>query len=271
MSTIDHKSNIVEPHYVDGGHLGDGKGSGKIIVAGDAHANTEAILKFFSIAKKEDAQAIIQLGDLGVGYRIEDDKCVLLALIEEIAAMANIPFFFIDGNHDNHDLLDSLDRDQWGVARISNHVYHLGRGSLCSIAGFNFLALGGAHSVDRGIEGRMFWEHEKPTAAEFTRTIERGQHIVEDLIFLSHDAPANPVVEGGHHWLRSTWGDYAADQSIDNQKALSLVVREVRPTVAFHGHLHRPYRSNVDGTPVIGLNQESDPNSIFVLDSAALQ
>ena len=102
---------------------------------------------------------------------------------------------FIDGNHENHDLLSLLPiEEKWGgkVGRVSEKIYHLRRGEIYDIDGHKILAMGGAESIDkvgRSI-GVDWWPEEVPSWADTDRclqNIEKHGNAVDYVI--THTCP----------------------------------------------------------------------------------
>ena len=57
---------------------------------------------------------------------------------------------FVDGNHENHELLASLPVEKWHgglVHRVSGSILHLMRGQVFDLDGLSVFAMGGAASV----------------------------------------------------------------------------------------------------------------------------
>lgn len=78
---------------------------------------------------------------------------------------------FIDGNHENFDMLDALPTEAWHggrIHRISDSILHLMRGELFEIGGRTFFTLGGAESHDKPyrIPGVSWWPQELPSDEE---------------------------------------------------------------------------------------------------------
>ena len=94
-------------------------------------------------------------------------------LAEELSYYTNLPFtvLFVDGNHENFDLINSYPVEEWKggkVHRIMPNIIHLMRGQVFEIEGRKFFTFGGATSIDRcfRIEGRSWWREELPTVKE---------------------------------------------------------------------------------------------------------
>lgn len=78
---------------------------------------------------------------------------------------------WIDGNHENFDLLKEYPVEEWKggrVQRITENIIHLCRGSVFDIDGIKFFAFGGAESHDKQYrkQGVSYWEDELPSEEE---------------------------------------------------------------------------------------------------------
>ena len=83
---------------------------------------------------------------------------------------------FIDGNHENFDLLNAYPVEEWKggkIHRIRPNIIHLMRGQVFVIEGKKIFTFGGASSVDREMrtEGVSWWAAEVPDYAEFDEGI----------------------------------------------------------------------------------------------------
>jgi DNA repair exonuclease SbcCD nuclease subunit len=124
-----------------------------IYITGDTHGN---FLRFGSryfpaarIMSREDY--VIVCGDFGIWDESKEHGYWLDWLDRK-------PFttLFIDGNHENFDLLDRYPTTQWnggGVHQIREHILHLMRGQVFEIDGITFFTMGGAasHDISAGI------------------------------------------------------------------------------------------------------------------------
>lgn len=78
---------------------------------------------------------------------------------------------FVDGNHENHDLLASFPVTQWNGGKvhvISDSIIHLMRGQVYDIDGHTLFTMGGASSHDKQYRkaGISWWEAELPSPLE---------------------------------------------------------------------------------------------------------
>lgn len=109
-----------------------------------------------------------------------------------------VTLLFIDGNHENHDMLNDMDvinKFDGKVHKINSHIYHLMRGEVYNIEGKTIFCMGGAKSVDREyrVNGKTWWSDELPSQQEYNNAYEniyKTNHI--DYI-ITHTAPSSLV------------------------------------------------------------------------------
>ncbi|MDE6005227.1 MAG: metallophosphoesterase [Oscillospiraceae bacterium] len=102
---------------------------------------------------------------------------------------------FIDGNHENFDMLESYPLTEWNktqVHQITKHIIHLCRGSVFELEGKRFFAFGGAESHDKKFrkKGISFWEQEMPNSQEMQhgrKTLEKFNWQTD--IVITHSLP----------------------------------------------------------------------------------
>ena len=107
----------------------------------------------------------------------------------------NFTTLFIDGNHENHDLLDKYPVEEWNggkIHRISDRVIHLMRGQVFDIDGIKFFTMGGAESTDKQYrkEGESWWAREMPSDEEYEEALRNLKKVNFEVdIVLTHCAP----------------------------------------------------------------------------------
>jgi predicted MPP superfamily phosphohydrolase len=119
-----------------------------IYVTGDCHAkysklNTTNFPAQYNLSKND---YVIVCGDFGYWDESKEQKYWLKWLDSK-------PFttLFIDGNHENFDLLNRLPIQEWNggrVHQVSNSVYHLMRGQVFNLDNHSIFTFGGAKSHD---------------------------------------------------------------------------------------------------------------------------
>ena len=127
---------------------------------GDIHGNLFEIIDFinrFNLGKNDN---IIILGDCGIAWR--EDKKDLAQNIKLWNECGNgVKLYFIDGNHENFNILNSLPIEN-NMGKIADNIYHLRRGQVYEFENKKILVCGGADSIDkyRRIENFTWWKEE---------------------------------------------------------------------------------------------------------------
>lgn len=142
-----------------------------IYLTGDTHG--EINLKKLSnknflegkLLTKEDY--VIVLGDFGLLWRKDETFEYWLKFLNE----RNFKVLFVDGNHENFNLLNEYPTELWNggkIHKISENIYHLMRGQVFTIDNLKFFTFGGASSIDvlERKENIDWWKEELPSYSE---------------------------------------------------------------------------------------------------------
>ena len=227
-----------------------------IYVTGDTHGDFSRFSsKRFPQAKamtREDA--VIICGDFGGVFAGTSAERSWLDWLEEK------PFttLFVDGNHENFEMLNALPVHTWNGGRVHcvrPHVIHLMRGQVFEISGLTFFAMGGAasHDIQDGIldpeapgfereywfkrrtrqmfrvKGVSWWPEELPSDAEYEEAVKNLERVNWQVdCVLTHCAPTS---------IQAKLDDgYTPDRLTD---FLQTVNRLCRFQHWFLGHYHR--------------------------------
>ena len=209
----------------------------KFFVTGDTHGSWD-IKKLYRTGRTIMNQLtpndyLIICGDFGGVWDGSKDDIKLL----DWYARQPYTTLFVDGNHENHTMLNEYSVEEWcggKIHRIRSNLIHLMRGQYYTIDGKTFLTMGGAISTDKGLrtENVDWWAAEMPNAEEIAtlrQTMEDHNYTVDYII--THCAPTtvlpalNPYFE---------------------QDEMTNLLDEVYYSMDFkywyfgHYHLHRP-------------------------------
>ena len=138
-----------------------------------------------------DIDYVIIVGDFGGVW----DGADYDAYVQKAYNKRNFTTLFIDGNHENHDLLDKHPVEEWHggkVNKISDRIIHLMRGQVYTIDGIRFFAMGGAESTDKKYrkEGESWWAREMPSDEEYDEALKNlGKVNFKVDVVLTHCAP----------------------------------------------------------------------------------
>lgn len=171
-----------------------------IFITGDCHGDFRKFsAQSFAAGRKLDkSDYVIVCGDFGgIWDRSAEEEYWLKWLADK-----NFTLLWVDGNHENYDLLKEYPVARWkggAVQYIRPNLIHLMRGQLYTIEGMTFFAFGGARSHDiidgilepddpmlrlkrKALEGAgacyrinhvSWWEEEMPSGAEMELGRER--------------------------------------------------------------------------------------------------
>lgn len=228
-----------------------------IYITGDTHGEftrfRPALFPPQTHLSKEDY--VIICGDFGgVWDRSPEDEYWLNWLEKK-----SFTTLFLDGNHENFDLLSSFPTQEWNgglVQHIRPSVIHLMRGQIYHLQGLSFFVMGGARSHDitggilepddphfrskhrrlllqgipHRINHRTWWREELPSQAEYQTalaSLDRVNWTVDCI--LTHCCPSSLQQELFN-------GRYPADPLTD---FLDEVARRCRFKSWFFGHYHQ--------------------------------
>ena len=237
--------------------------TGSVLFAGDWHGSLGQAEEAVRYAARRDVRTVFQLGDFGIW---EGDRRFLDGL-DSLLHRFGVRLFFIDGNHENFQLLYQRPLRGDGTRHIRQYITHVSRGTRLDWDGVRVLALGGAPSIDVKFRepGVSWWPEETITVAEAQAAISGGE---ADLM-LCHDSPAtapNPITDdpAGQAMAERYFGAEALQNCRNHRELLAEVTDAVKPRLLLHGHYHR-YMDNrfqhSDGTKAraIGLTEGRGP------------
>lgn len=209
--------------------------TGRIFITGDKHGTFTPL---FGLAEKNElleSDILIIAGD--AGYVWKDDYKYTVESLEQVFPGT---VAFIDGNHENHAVLNRTEISLWNggrVHRMSDRVYHLMRGEIYNIYSSTFFTFGGARSVDkdRREEGVSWWKEEEPTEAE----LEYGRnqlykHIGEIDYIITHETPL--FARAHINRSKPIDGDYILPAELDEWYKAAKTSPKLKKW--YFGHMH---------------------------------
>lgn len=182
--------------------------TGKIYITGDKHGSflpIEGVVRHNDITEDD---VLIIAGD--AGYVWDDNYPYRVNTLSQTFPGT---IAFIDGNHENFDILDNLPICKWcgGKAhKVGERVYHLMRGEIYKINRKTIFTFGGARSndKDRRVEGESWWKQEDPTLEEFDygrkklmENLDKIEYVIthETPQFARKDIKRTKVIEPDYH------------------------------------------------------------------------
>lgn len=259
---------------------------------GDTHGAKGEIKRAVGRAKEYECQAVVQVGDFGF-WEHQVSGFWFLEHVSKRALEADIPFYFIDGNHENHTLLrakygpggEKHKPTVEGFWEIRPHLYYIPRGTRWEWADVSLMGVGGAYSIDKAwrlqkereklglyyhdatgsdnVPHTLWWPEEEITLEEFDKVVAAG---TADILF-THDCPSNAP------FLNRLKPDV---QSQMHRSRMDEIGRAVQPKLWFHGHMHEFYnyefRTHEDNyAKVIGLECDGMQRNWVIFDTDELR
>ncbi|MFE2995672.1 metallophosphoesterase [Nocardia sp. NPDC059246] len=235
---------------------------GNVLIVGDLHGNTAHALALIRVAARNDCARVFAVGDFGAWEHMHSGRRYF-DVVNRAAKRAGVTVYFLDGNHDKSSLLHELydeHPDDEGFLVCRKHLRYAPRGHRWTWEGTSFAAFGGARSTDKGwrlarearkaeqvakrrgygsskrpeTAGMLWFPEEEMTDAELTGLLDADSSPVD--VLLTHDKPRAS---------QPKWNRKDKDECYPNQDRIQRVVRALRPSVLFHGHLHVRYTDTI--------------------------
>lgn len=201
-----------------------------IYVTGDTHGQME---RFHApeLRRLGKDDTLVVCGDFGFlwdGGGTEEKN------LEKIGRM-KYRVLFLDGTHENFDLLNAYPAEEWngGMAHhIGGNLYHLMRGQVFTLEGKTFFTFGGGESREKQmrVEANKWWPCEMPGIDEMRAGVEnlRKHGFSVDYVFTHQPPPrADVFPDGGYAGNRNPLDAF-----------LGQVMRQVKYRKWFFGSEH---------------------------------
>lgn len=248
--------------------------SERVAIAGDWHGNIAWVQSVIPRIHREapDVDTIFHSWDFGL-YPEAHGKG-FLAAVDFWCHTANIRRVYVcPGNHEHWGELTRRFAGQPGQAvQLTRVVWTLPRGYRFTVGGKQWMAFGGAASLDREfrIPGITWWPEEAPTDADVNNAIAGGPVAV----LLTHEA-----VNGGSQEVENilagnplAWPWEALAYSNQSRERVTRVWETLHPEVLAHGHLHIKGEVTLPtGQRVYSLACNGQPGNVGVLDTETLE
>ena len=212
-----------------------------IYITGDTHGQVDIqkinTTNFPDQRTMTDKDYLIVVGDFGICW----DGGVQDAWLIDWYNSKPFTTLFIDGNHENFDLLYTYPTEEWNgglVRKISNKIIYLERGQVFNIDDKTFFTMGGARSIDKVYrkEGVSWWKEEMPSQAEKQLGLDNLASVGYNVNYiLTHAAPSDFVTNE----LRFEFID--ADDA-----ALARYLQIVKDNVTFDSWYLGHYHGDID-------------------------
>ena len=168
-----------------------------IYITGDTHIPVDiqklSAKRFSEQKEMTKSDYVIICGDFGGVWDGSNEEKYWIKWLKS----KNFTTLFIDGNHENFDMLYNLPKIEFGasiVNKVDDGIYHLIRGNSYNIDGKKFFVFGGASSHDKEhrVERKNWWKEEMPNDQEYKnaeKNLEKNNFRFDYVI--THAAPTS--------------------------------------------------------------------------------
>ena len=200
-----------------------------IYITGDTHGEYCDLINRMEPYEPTKDETVIIAGDFGFLWDPDDTNGL------EVVSRLPYTVAFVDGNHENFDMLDTYPVEEWNggkIHRIADNTVHLMRGQLFEIEGKTIFTMGGAYSIDKSIrkEGVSWWSAEIPTNEDYkiaNETLERCGKKAD--IIVTHTLPQSAII---------LLGIIPDQHDIELTGFFEWLYREMDFKMWFGGHFH---------------------------------
>lgn len=161
-----------------------------IYITGDIHGDRKGLSRLRLKSLKE-GDTLIVCGDFGFLWdNTTAEQNYIMSL-----GKRNYNICFIDGTHENFNLLNDYEISQWNggkVHKIHGNLYHLMRGQVYEIEGKKVFTMGGGESADIDIrrDVNAWSKYELPTPEELLEGAENLEYAAYDIdVIVTHEPP----------------------------------------------------------------------------------
>lgn len=155
---------------------------------------------------------------------------------------------YVDGNHENYDMLNKYPVEVWHggkIQKISEHIYHLLRGQVFNICNKTFLTIGGADSSDKEYreEHISWWSDETITYDDINEAKQNLEKIDYKVDYVITHTPSSKTLNDFANILTQcgeSIPSYLQSKIITTPSTdmLNFVNKNVKYKQWFCGHLH---------------------------------
>lgn len=174
-----------------------------LYVTGDTHGEIGRFTYMnFEIEKTfEEGDKLFVCGDFGYIFRNDFEERKFLKYLADKPYM----ILFVDGNHENFDVLNSYPIEKWCGGKVhviekdengNPKIIHLMRGQVYEIDGRRIFTFGGAYSIDKAMRtpGVSWWRDEMPTDEEKKEALANLAKVNNEVDYiLTHTAPEDTM------------------------------------------------------------------------------
>ena len=213
----------------------------RVLLVGDIHSKPMHIELLSGHVSNMNPSSVIVLGDTLFNDWHNQDKLAMMS-------NTNVPWYLIDGNHDNICMDDSISQTE--LTELYDNVHFVPRGYVHYENGKRFVFIGGAHSIDKA--GRTphldWWSNEAPSQGLLNQVSYYGAYDGETIVF-AHECPLSWELRNKMSRSEDTLDQTQVRAGEHLREWLAIIAKELDVSQWFHGHHHYRYTGKVFDHP----------------------
>ncbi len=213
----------------------------KFLILGDTHTYWErVVLELEEAYKAEKFDGIIQVGDLAYLPKMWNERLIQInQLIIDWVNQKEIKFYWIDGNHEDHSILQYVEDFNSSIHNIyGKNFFYMPRGSYIEFEKCILFFIGGAETRDKynRTEGMDYFREEIISREQVDFVFNQAEKIKQlskPIILIAHTSAQSAINHPDNLFnIHNKEGTY-------QNKFLDEIVTLINPKAYFHGHFHK--------------------------------
>ena len=241
---------------------------------GDWHGNTRWAVYCIELLGLRGIKSVMSMGDFGIWHGAAGAE--YLGKVSRALKNFDMKIYVTLGNHENYDLIDSLEKDEQGITWFRDNIAVLPRVYGFKHYGLNFLSLGGAPSIDFQYRtpGLDWWPQEMISDEDVERALETAKELGGVDVMMTHDAPdgGTRAVSGILSGNPMGWSRSALEYASEGRMQMNKAVYGIMPSLLVHGHYHVydygyiDYGEGRSSGAIVSLEPDGNPHNISIFD-----
>lgn len=203
-----------------------------IQIIGDIHGNFRSLQAIVDKAVEDGCAAAIQVGDFGYYKK---------ALPSLELCEFNIPVYWIDGNHEEHQHFIDFEE----ITEIHKNCFYIPRGTVLSLDSKKFACMGGASSIDKKLRltYKYHWSDlENIRQVDLDRMLKNLNDVNNEVDYIISHVPPQSVIQRNfdpmnmlNFGVSINWRDPDAD-------IIEVLWKQLDYPQLYCGHMHKRVR-----------------------------
>lgn len=251
----------------------------KVGLVGDLHGNYWWGASVLERMYHQGIRHVCQAGDFGIWHGADGAK--YLEIMTRVCETLGMTLWVVPGNHEDYTQIEDPETTDGSVppkqvlaSGDGWEISLLPRGYRWEVDGKQFLAFGGAASIDRMQRkpGRDWWPEEMFRETDMLRVSDLTPGEID--VMITHESPYFGTKAVDNILFGTTrYAGWDYDYANQSSKFMTRVVGKVKPKVFVHGHMHVTDErfDEEDDCRYVSLGTDGVPGNAAILDTDTMK